>query len=353
MLNIKDYRDELIVYATKYQALFEAISDTTIMITGAAGLIGSYIVDLIVTSNEVFNTNIKVVAIDRDRDLLNSRFPDNLDHRISKLALDVTEDKLSAVDVDYVIHAASNTSPIDYAQKPIDTVKTNSIGTYNMLEYCINTNVKRFMFCSSVEAYGKNNGDVDFFSEDYSGYVDCNTVRAGYPSGKRVSEAMCNAFAAEYPVFDFVIARIGRIYGPTVLTNDAKAPTMFIRNAVNGEDIVLKSDGMQEFSFAYVADCAIAMLVILTKGKHGNAYNISDDRIVKLKEFAEIAARLGNSKVIYEVPTAVEVAGYSKITKALMCTEKLKSLGWTAETSLFDGISNTVKYLKQLKGEEL
>ena len=350
MLFIQDYRDELSRYVSHNEALFRALDGKAILITGAGGLIGSYMADLTITANRALNTRIRIIAVDRNRALLDRRFPDEFGE-ITKLAADVNEDELPPLGADYVIHAASNTSPVDYAQKPVDTVKTNSIGTYRMLEYCIRAEAKRFLFCSSVEAYGRNNGDVDFFTEDYSGYVDCNTVRAGYPSGKRVSEAMCNAFAAEYPHFDFTIARIGRIYGPTVLENDAKAPTMFISNAVNGENIVLKSDGLQEFSFGYVADCAIAMFTILLEGERGQAYNIADDRVVRLREFAETAAQIGGSRVIFELPTAVEAAGYSKITKALLCTDKLKTLGWRVDTPLYDGIFNTVKYLKDLKGK--
>ena len=350
MLNIKEYREELHSYVQANETTFRALSGKTIMITGAAGLIGSYIIDLVLTANRIFNTSIKIVALDRDRELMAKRFSPELTD-VEGYVLDVTEDELPRVNADYVIHAASNTSPIDYAQKPIDTVKTNSIGTFKMLEYCVENNVSRFMFCSSVEAYGQNLGDVDFFDEKYSGYVDCNTVRAGYPSGKRVSEAMCNAFAAEYKDFDFVTARIGRIYGPTVIEGDAKAPTMFIRNAVNGENIVLKSDGMQEYSYAYVADCAMAMIVILVNGERGQAYNIADDRIVRLREFAEACAKAGGTKVIFELPNAIKAAGYSKITKALMNTDKLSSLGWSPKTTLEEGITNTVNYLKYIKGE--
>ncbi len=348
MLFIKEYCDELSCYVKANRQLFDALNSKKVMITGAAGLIGSYIIDLIVTANREFDTNIKVVAIDRNSELLESRFPAEYSE-IKKTILDVSQMDIPDDEVDYCIHAASNTSPIDYAQKPIDTIRTNSIGTYKMLEYCIRNNVKRFMFCSSVEAYGQNNGDVDFFDEKYSGYVDCNTLRAGYPSGKRASEAMCNAFAAEYENFDFVISRIGRIYGPTVIEGDAKAPTMFIRNAINGEDIVLKSDGMQEYSFGYVADCAIAMLIILVKGEQGHAYNIADERIVRLREFAQKCAEAGGTKVIFDKPNAIESAGYSKITKALMKTDKLFNLGWSPKSSLEEGIMNTVKYLKELK----
>lgn len=348
MLFVEEYRDELCRYVKANRQLFDALNSKNIMITGAAGLIGSYIVDLIITANREFNININVIAIDRNAQLLDSRFPAEYSE-IKKVIVDVSDNDLSDCEADYLIHAASNTSPIDYAQKPIDTIRTNSVGTYKMLEYCIKNNIKRFMFCSSVEAYGQNNGDVDFFDEKYSGYVDCNTVRAGYPSGKRASEAMCNAFASEHESFDFVISRIGRIYGPTVINGDAKAPTMFIRNAVNGEDIVLKSDGMQEYSFGYVADCAIAMLTILVKGERGHAYNIADERVVRLREFAQICAEAGGTKVIFDKPNTIESAGYSKITKALMKTDKLFNLGWSPKSSLEDGIINTVKYLKELK----
>ncbi len=349
MLFLPNYKTELQEYVCENKALFENFKNKSFLITGAAGLIGSYLIDLIITANRLLDTNIVVWGIDKDKELLNQRFPDDLSSNINKLCLDIDFDTIPVEYADYIIHAASNTSPTDYATKPISTIRTNVIGTDRLLSQFADKKCSRFMFCSSVEAYGSNNGDVDEFYEDYSGYVNCNTLRAGYPSAKRASEALCNAYAQEFDGFDFVISRIGRIYGPTVISGDSKAPTQFIMNAVCGEDIVLKSEGTQEFSYGYVGDCAIGMLTILARGENGNAYNIADpaSRIL-LRDFAQSCAEGGGCKLSFRLPNATEAAGYSKITKAVMNTDKLTALGWKAKYNVSEGVKRTINYLKDL-----
>lgn len=351
MLQLDAYKEELKEFVRLEKDLFEGYRGKAVLISGAAGLIGSYIVDLFCIANQMLDLQVVVYAVDKNRELLDERFSAIVDNGINIICADVNEQMINAEVIDYVIHAASNTSPVDYATKPIDTICTNVMGTNNMLKLCINNNVKRFMFCSSVEAYGQNNGDVDEFNEDYSGYVNCNTLRAGYPSAKRAAEALCNAYAGEYPDFEFVVARIGRIYGPTIIENDSKAPSQFINNAVLGEDIVMKSDGMQEFSYAYVGDCAVAMLYILLNGNAGEAYNIADPKSnVRLRDFAESAALAGGTRVVFRQPSLTEKQGYSKITKATMDTTKLQKLGWSAKYQIKDGVKRTVDFLKQMKG---
>jgi len=349
MLNLSEYYVELEAYARGNHYLLNAFAGRSFIITGAAGLIGSYLVDLLIVAKRELGIGVRVIACDRNADLLNERFPPEYDDVVIRCPMDICRDALPEDKVDYVVHAASNTSPYDYANKPVDTILTNILGTNVLCEYAIRNGVKRFLFCSSVEAYGRNNGDVDAFTEDYSGYVDCNTVRANYPSAKRCSEALLNGYAAEYPEFDFVTARIGRFYGPTVLKNDNKAPTQFIRNAVNRESIVLKSAGTQLFSWGYVGDCATALLALLAKGERGQTYNVADPGSCKmLKDFAAIAAQAGNGKLEYVEQSAVEQAGYSKITKATMDTSKMEALGWSAKYHLDTGIPRTVEYLRQL-----
>ena len=351
MIAVKEYGDEILQYVRNNKDVFEKIKGSSVLITGAAGLIGSYLTDLIECDNGELHTNCTVYAIDKDEELLKKRLSVFADLGVKCICLDVNEDQIDDYKVDYLIHAASNTSPRDYASKPISTMRTNIIGTDKMLSYCVKNDARRFVFCSSVEVYGMNNGDIDEFDESYSGYVDCNTLRAGYPSAKRASEALCNAYSTEHECLEFVIARIGRIYGPTVIESDAKSVTQFIQNAVNGESIVMKSNGLQEFSYCYVGDCAMALLYVMLYGANKEAYNIADPKSkVLLRDFAEYAAKAGQTDVTFTEPTNAEKQGYSKITKATMATKKLEQMGWRAEINIQEGIDRTVRYLKRMKG---
>lgn len=346
--NNKEYQAELQDYV-KHTEVLDDLKDSSILVTGAAGLIGTYIVDLIMKKNAVDSSNIKVICMDINEDEINNRFSEYFDcDEFSYIVHDVINpipDDFQKVD--YIIHAASNTSPIDYATYPVQTITANSIGTYYLLEYARRVNVKRFFFCSSVEAYGQNRGDVEEFTEEYSGYIDCNTVRAAYPAGKRASEAMCAAYKKQYGV-DYVTARIGRFYGPTVVDGDTKAPTQFITNALKGEDIVLKSTGTQMFSWGYVGDCATGILHMLVRGEGGAVYNIADSNsTVMLKDFAATAAKCAGTKLVFVEQNTVETAGYSKVSKAILDVSKLENLGWNAKYNTVEGIKRTIKYLSE------
>ena len=349
MLKIEEYKLEVLDYVQCNESLLRGFSGRSLFVSGAAGLIGSYLIDILAVASERYGLKLKIFACDRDERLLSSRFA-GMGGAVKCSPIDVCVGALPEDHFDYVIHAASNTSPVDYATKPIDTIWTNVFGAKRLLDFSVCCKAKRFLFCSSVEAYGRNNGDTDFFAEDYSGYVDCNTVRANYPASKRCVEALCNAYAAENPGFEFVTARIGRFYGPTVIVGDAKAPSQFIGNAVRGEDIVMKSDGRQLYSWGYVGDCATALLTILRKGKAGEAYNVADPAsCAQLRAFAKYVAEAADVNVVFTKQSEVEQTGYSKITKATLNVNKLCGLGWTAKYHLPEGIRRTVKYLRELQ----
>ena len=346
MLKSAKYQEELLEYARNNLELLRLCANKVFFVAGAAGLIGSYLTDLLFVASKKFDLGIKIIACDRDNMLLNERFPMGTEDAVEKLPIDVCTDIFPLRSVDVIVHAASNTSPVAYATKPIDTIWTNICGAKRLIDFSIKAGAKRFLFCSSVEAYGRNNGDVDRFSEDYSGYVDCNTVRAGYPTAKRCVEALCNAYAAEIPAFDFVTARIGRYFGPTVVSGDTKAPSQFIGNALRCEDIMLKSSGAQLFSWGYVGDCATALLTLIMQAPCG-CYNVADPEPVTLKEFASFVAEAAGTTLKFENQTEVEKASYSKIDKATMDISKLLSLGWRPSVTIEEGVRRTISYMRE------
>ena len=251
-------------------------------------------------------------------------------------------------DIDYVLHLASNTHPIQYSTDPIGTITTNIIGLQNMLNFAATYKVRRFLFASSNEIYGENRGDVEFFSEGYCGYINSNTMRAGYPESKRCGEALCQAYKEQEGI-DVVIPRLTRTYGPTMRMSDTKAISQFIKKGVLGEDIVLKSCGTQYYSYQYVADSVSGLLWILLCGQNGEAYNIADEHSdIMLKDLAAIAAGVNGKKVVFEIPDPKEAAGYSTATKARLDGKKLKGLGWNPRYHIEEGILRTIHILKSL-----
>ncbi len=331
---------------------WEKLAGKSVLISGATGLVGSFLVDVINKRNKSKNSSIKVVALGRSRDRIYKRFGLSGDTNLFKaIEQDVNNDfseELKEEKVDYVLHLASNTHPLQYSTDPIGTILTNVIGLRNMLDFAADAEAKRFLFASSVEVYGENRGDTERFSEDYLGYIDCNTLRAGYPESKRAGEALCQAYMKQKGL-KVVIPRLARTYGPSMLNSDTKAISQFIKKGVAKEDIILKSEGTQLYSYSYVADAVSGLLYCLLLGEDGAAYNIADpESDITLKDMANLIAEYRGKKVIFELPDATEAAGYSKATKAILDGTKLRSLGWNAEFSMEKGLKRTIDILEEI-----
>ncbi len=345
---MNDYMDD-IQYICSLDLPWEKIENKTFLISGASGMIGSFLIHTLFRKSP----NIRVIALGRDCERARERFGAYWDGgRFSFYAQDINERLCMNEKADYVIHAASNTHPAAYAGDPIGTILTSITGTKNMLDIAAKVKAERFLFMSSVEIYGENRGDTEYFSEDYCGYIDCNTLRAGYPEGKRAGEALCQAFRRQRNV-DVVIGRLPRIYGPSMLWSDTKAISQFIKRGAQREDIVLKSRGDQLYSYCYAADAAAALFTILLKGKDGEAYNISDrGSDITLRDLAQLIAGYVGVTVRFEVPDEAEQAGYSKATKALLRSDKIRALGWSAHWDMRRGVAETIDYLtRALEGD--
>ena len=336
--------------SSNYNMPWEKLFGKKILITGASGMIGTYVIDLLMKRNELFHQKVFVYALSRNSAKLEKKFSHFRGNRYLRfIEQDVSREfKIEDKQIDFIIHAASNTHPKEYAIDPVGTITTNVFGTYYLLEYAKGNRNCRLVLLSSVEIYGENRGDIEVFDEKYCGYIDCNTLRAGYPESKRLSEALLQAYIAKYQVNGNIV-RLCRAYGPTVEKDDSKALSQFISNAVRGEDIVLKSDGGQLYSYIYVADAVNAILKVMLEGDCGEAYNVSDAASdVTLKEAAVYLASLSGRKVIYESPDSDERRGYSTVTKALLDSEKLRRLGWNAEYSIQDGLKRTITILRDI-----
>lgn len=324
----------------------ELLFGKNLFITGATGMICSALVDVLLLLNKNRDAGIKLVLAGRSRERMAARFAgfkEGKDYVFFQY--DATKEADLKVKADYIIHGASNANPSYYVSQPVETMLANFNGLYSLLKMGKEQGTKRLLYLSSSEVYGNKDNNDPFKEADY-GFLDILNPRACYPSAKRAAETLCASFSQEYGL-ETVIARPGHIYGPTISRSDSRASAQFTRNAVNHEDIVMKSAGQQLRSYCYTLDCASALLTILLNGENANAYNISNrNSVVTIRQLAEALAKAAGTQVVFENPTDAEKKGYNLMTNSSLDAEKLEALGWQAEFSLEEGAQRTIAGLK-------
>ena len=303
----------------------EKLKGKSFLITGATGLIGVCMIDALMKYN-CQGAAIQIYAVGRSWGKAKSRLGEyEQDEHFHFIEQDVRQPLPEDIQVDVVIPLASNTHPLAYSQYPIETIEINVKGAEHALNKALACGAT-VLYPSSVEVYGNAYGE-DIFTEDYTGKLNLENARACYPESKRLSEALCLSYMAERGV-DVKIARLSRVFGPTMLMSDTKASSQFILKALAGEDIILKSKGEQFFSYTYVADIVRSMLYILLHGESGKAYNVSSQVCnVKLKDFAGACALWAGKEVVFDLPSEVEQKGYSVAMHAVLDNTRLQSIG--------------------------
>lgn len=318
------------------------VKDGKFLITGATGLIGSCIVDVLFCANKEYGCDFTIYALGLGKDILEKRFG----HMESVICIEQNiMEPIENIHPDYIVHAASNADPKSYALYPVETILINILGSKNVLDLCKGTNTK-VLLTSTFEVYGKL--DKDEYSEEDFGLIDQNQIRSCYPESKRTAEILFRAYHEEYGV-NSVIARLSSIYGPTMLKNDSKAHAQFIRNALNGEDIVLKSKGEQKRTYCYVMDAVSGLLTVLFKGEPGEAYNVANkNSITTIAEMATTIAKFSGTKVVYDIPDEIERKGFSKPQNCILRTEKIMGLKWNGSYTLNQGIADTLSIMSKV-----
>lgn len=335
--------DEII---DKKEIPFDMLSDKSVLITGASGMLATYMVYTLMRLNEVKGYNVNVIALVRNKEKAEKRFCDFLDDKnFEILVQDVCEEITTTKTVDYIVHAAGNASPKFIVNDPVGIIKANTLGTMNILELAKKKSVKNVLYTSTREVYGK----VDYVEEIYEntmGVLEPTELRACYPESKRMSETILESYRVQYGV-PYCTVRIAHSYGPGMaIDEDGRVMSDFISDVVNNRDIVLKSEGTAKRAFCYITDAVSAMFLVLLKGENGSVYNVANEKEEKeIREVASILVKLkekSNLKVVFDIPEEQSV-GYSKMGRVKLNTVKLEQLGWIADVSLVEGLERTVK----------
>lgn len=344
MINSFNLYNKNLKYSIEKHPMLEELRGKVILITGANGLIASCIIDILNWLNINKNYKISIKALVRNKKHILERCKKYNNFEI--IVQDVIEPIKYFNNIDYVIHAASNSHPKSFSEDPVGTMLGNFIGMKNVLEFAVKHKCKRIEFISSGEIYGQAEKGIDSFVEDYIGRINPTNVRSCYPLSKLAAETLCVSYSQQYNI-ETVIARPCHCYGPTQTDNDSRVSAQFINNVLNNKDIVMKSEGLQIRSYCYVVDCAMGLLVALLKGENASAYNIANNRsILSIREMAEKIAKLNNKNVIFEMPDNLEKRGYNLVTKSVLDGSKLEKIGWIPCWNFEEGIKNTFEIMK-------
>lgn len=323
----------------------------TVLITGATGMLASYVVFFLVYLNERYGLDMHFVLMVRNLQKCRQRFGIYVDKAyVHVITSDINQPLTYDKKVDFIIHAASLASPQYYGKMPVEVAAPNVIGTYYLLKFAQEQNVSSFLFFSSGDIYGEMPVGMGNITEDMGGVMDPLAVHSCYGESKRMGETWCAAFAREHHV-PVSIVRIGHTYGPTMdVENDPRVFAAFMKCIYHGQDITMLSDGTAKRPFCYIADAVAAFMLILLRGERGAAYNMCNSaEFLSMSELAAIMINLRPElelKIIKKQRASnveyVENTG-NKANKPI--ETKLKSLGWECHYDSRRGFRNVLDYL--------
>jgi Nucleoside-diphosphate-sugar epimerases len=308
--------------------------DRTVLIVGATGLIGSALVRALSAANCKYGLEVRILMLGRDRkkakeltDIYGADFVDQ----------DICHPFKVAGNVDYIFHCAAITKSSEMAVNPVEVIRTSLYGTDNILTLAREKKIKSMVYLSSMEVYGLTDPTLTFVTEDYLGYIDLNKTRSCYPESKRMCENLCNCWFAQYGI-PVKTARLAQTFGAGVLDDDPRVYAQIARSIIEGEDIILHTDGNSRGNYCYVSDAVRGLLILLLKGQNGEAYNVvNPNASMTIREMAVMVASKfgrGDIKVVVRKPIEIERNGYAPDTTMRLSADKLERLGWNPKYGL-------------------
>lgn len=321
-----------------------ALEGKNILISGAAGMLASYIVYTLIYANEnLFKKKTQLYLLIRKK-----IEPFGKKSYLHYLHIDVAKQKIKKIDFHYIIHAASKAAPKLYTKNLLDTINTNILGLYNLLNL-VNKKTKSILYFSSGEVYGQLNPKIPI-NEKYMGLVDHLNQRSCYVEGKRVCETICMNYYWEKKT-PVKIARIFHTFGPGLNLDDGRVFSDFIKDGLQKKDIEIKGNKNLIRPFLYIKDATVMLLKILLSIKNGEIYNLSNDKNLKsVEDLAKITCEIFNK--IYDKKIKVKINLKDKqyykyavqnITPDI--TKFKKEFNYSPKTSVKKALEKTIKSL--------
>lgn len=330
--------------------LSESFKNSTIMVSGSTGLIGSATVKFLLDLNDRYDASINIIALYRNFEKKEFLYKDFLNR--DDLSLCYVSDEAAPVldkDIDYFIHAAGISGGTKMHLKDPEKIFSVGInGTKNMLDVAVSHNCKGFLFVSTYEIYGAINSE-ELITEEQPCILDPLLLRNSYAEVKRTCESMLTAFNAKYGL-NVYSARISSTFGSEVNYNDPRFFAEFGRCIVEERDIVLKSSGGTIRNYLDADDAAAAFLYILAKGSSNNAYNVTNmDNALSIKEIAEMFIKISNgkSRLLFDLDDDIDKLGFRKEGKTLLNSNKVINIGWKPVYSIEDTIEKLINAMKK------
>lgn len=317
-----------------------------ILITGCNGMIGQYIVYTLIQLNKLYNYDITIYGLCRNKEKAQELFRNEV-----KLIIQDVEKEITLDDhIDYIVHTASPANPKFYSEKPVDTILANTTGTKNTLELARKNNAQ-YCYISTMEIYGEMDNYYGIKEDEFGG-INSLELRSCYPESKKLGENMCIAYKEQYDV-NVKIIRPSYTYGPGMTINDPRVQCEFMKKVLNEEDIVMKSDGSMKRTYTYVADVVAGIFYAVLEGKDV-VYNVANETaIISIKELAETIINSepnAKSKVITQIQ---EQKGWSRVKPKILNCDRLKEIGWNPIVTVEDGIKRTMEYHITMKKENI
>lgn len=335
----------------EYKEHLEQLRESVILITGAAGMITTYLTEFLAYIGEQYHMQLYLQCrnVEKAETLFSEHVGKDYFHI---LTFDFENNEIPDMRFDYILHAASPASTKFFVESPVDVIGPNVIGTWNLLQHARRTGIKKFLLFSSNSIYGEGGIDKRVLSEEDYGIVDPLNDRASYIESKRLAEQMGRAFYRQYGLPVSMI-RICHTYGPTFdIQKDGRIIPRVVRQIMDGEDITIYRDPDSVIQYTYIADMAAAILLVLLEGKEGETYNAGGDEIVKMDDviswMIEADPEIQSALIEKEVDKNYNFGKGGGINFLKLSNTKLKELGWRQLYHNKEGFTRMVKsYLEE------